>query len=100
MSPHCSPRGDGLEVGRRHFDMQVEVALVPEVDDGAVGANEVGAFDFTDRRVVVGVRLGTNDVLRPYEEGGDFFDRGVVWREADAGRALLDRRDRGGRWSA
>ena len=29
--------GDGLEVGRRHLDRQVEVALVAEVDDHAVG---------------------------------------------------------------
>src|SRR6185503_16994428 len=55
--------GDGFEVGGRHFDLQVEVALVTEVDDGAIGAYEVGAFDFD---------YGTRGCGKRRRSGGDW----------------------------
>ncbi len=97
--------GDGLEVGGRHFEVQLEVALVAEVDDGAIGVRQrlvrQGAGDGYRS---AGVRATSppgplslrgegeaiaGDVLGADEEGGDLFDGALRGAEADAGGPLL-----------
>ena len=56
---------DGLEVGRRHFDVEVDVALVAEVDDDSSPIVSRAAIEVESSGASVDERLGLSGQLCP-----------------------------------